>query len=145
MTRESKKPSQQLGDETNKTKDSYSENGGRPPHFETPEELEELVQDYFDDPEILKKTITGLALYLGFCSRQSFYDYEKRPRFSYNIKKARLRIEEKYEEKLDSGSSTGAIFALKQFGWKDKSEVEQKSDVTITEVQHVIIDPDESK
>ena len=65
-------------------------------------------------------TITGLALHLGFCSRQSFYDYESRPEHSYTIKKARTFIEKHYEELLQVGNTTGAIFALKNMGWLDK-------------------------
>jgi hypothetical protein len=67
---------------------------------------------------------------LGFESRQSFYDYEERGEFSYTIKKARLTIESKYEEKLHEPACTGAIFALKNFGWTDKSEVDNKVTVT---------------
>lgn len=64
-------------------------------------------------------TITGLALFLGFESRQSFYDYKKKEEFSYTIKKAALMIESKYEQSLWGGKPTGAIFALKNLGWND--------------------------
>jgi hypothetical protein len=70
-----------------------------------------------------KKSISGLALHLGFESRQSFYDYEKNEIFSYTIKKARLRLEQQYEESLMSQYVVGSIFALKNLGWKDKSEM----------------------
>ncbi len=69
-------------------------------------------------------SITGMAIYLGFESRQSLYDYSKKPVFSYSIKKALLRIENNYEKGLWNKSCTGVIFALKNMGWKDKSEVE---------------------
>lgn len=101
---------------------------GRPPKYETPEELEKKIDEYFED--VTKPTITGLALFLGFESRQSFYDYEKNGNFSYIIKRARLHIESIYEESLHSQSCTGAIFALKNFGWKDKQEVEQNGIMT---------------
>ena len=42
-------------------------------------------------------SITGLALWLGFESRQSFYDYEKKDGFTYTIKRARALIENEYE------------------------------------------------
>jgi len=67
-------------------------------------------------------TITGLCFYLGFESRQSFYDYEKKKEFSYLIKRARLLVENRYERALSSRDVTGAIFALKNMGWKDKVE-----------------------
>lgn len=115
------------------------------PWFETPEELENKIQEYFEkgvkmktvilgppnkryEIQVAVPTITGLCLYLGFESRQSFYDYEKREAFSYTIKKARLLIESEYEEMLQAGNTSGAIFALKNFGWTDKQEIEQKTE-----------------
>jgi hypothetical protein len=124
-------------------------NQGRPPIYETPEQFEEAVKDYFENgikhrTVIIGKapnqqavslpvpTITGLCLHLGFESRQSFYDYEEREGFSYTVKRARLLIEKEYEEMLQTSSSpTGAIFALKNLGWKDKSEVEQSGGLSI--------------
>lgn len=117
----------------------------RPPNFETPEDLEEKIQEYFESgvktktvvvgppnnrytETIAVPTITGLCLYLGFESRQSFYDYEKKEGFSYTIKKARTLIEVEYEEMLQTGNTSGAIFALKNFGWSDKQEIDQKTE-----------------
>lgn len=114
--------------------------GGRPPLYKTPEELQAKINQYFDigvnvrtvivgppnkryDVTIKVPTITGLCQYCGFESRQSFYAYEDKPEFSYTIKKARLRIEQEYEEQLQIGTPTGAIFALKNFGWKDEQTV----------------------
>jgi len=96
--------------------------GGKPPFYATPEELELSIETYF---ATLKKgqpaTITGLALYLGFESRQSFYDYEKREPYTYTIRRARLAIESLYEAALTTAKSAqGAIFALKNFGWRDE-------------------------
>lgn len=111
---------------------------GRPQEYKTSKELSEKVDKYFStlpkktrtlpngtEVKVKIPTITGLALYLGFASRQSFYDYENRDGFSYTIKKARAFIEREYEEQLQFGNTTGAIFALKNMGWKDKTEVEQ--------------------
>ena len=95
---------------------------GRPPIFETPEQLEKAIEAYFDAKP--KVTITGLALHLGFCDRQSLYDYEEKEQYSCIIKKARLRVECAYEENLATGTPTGSIFALKNMGWKDKHETE---------------------
>lgn len=106
---------------------------GRPPKFKTAEELENIIIEFFKSLEYevdgVKRwypaTITGLALALGFCDRQSLYDYEKREEFSCTIKKARLMVENSYEKHLFGKNSTGAIFGLKNMGWKDKSEVDQ--------------------
>lgn len=117
---------------------------GRPPLFETVEELQKMIDSYFQEGVTVKKvvigkapnnyvlevevpTISGLAHYIGFESRQSFYDYELKPEFAYTIKKTRLFIEQHYEEMLQVGNTTGAIFALKNFGWTDKQEIDQKT------------------
>jgi hypothetical protein len=101
--------------------------GGRPRHYETPEELQTAVDGYFTHISEKKEpaTVTGLALHIGFESRQSIYDYEEDGQFSYIIKNARLRVECEYEKRLSTAQSpTGAIFALKNMGWKDKTEQE---------------------
>jgi hypothetical protein len=67
-------------------------------------------------------TITGLALHIGFSSRQEFEEYEKKPRYAQSLKRARLKIESEYEKKLHLTSATGAIFALKSLGWNDDKE-----------------------
>lgn len=97
--------------------------GGRPPKFETVDQLKTACDEYVaSNPGRL--TITGLAMWLGFCDRQSLYDYEKKPEFTCIIKEARLAVENDYEISLRSPSVTGAIFALKNMGWKDKTETE---------------------
>jgi hypothetical protein len=112
---------------------------GRPPAFADVTELEEAINDYFQNGVTIRKvvvgkapnqqvvavpvpTITGLCYHIGFESRQSFYDYEEKPEFTYTVKRARLFIEKEYEEQLSIGNTVGAIFALKNMGWKDKTE-----------------------
>ena len=97
---------------------------GRPAHFDNEEQLVAKVQEYFDTTDFAMLTVTGLAYFLGFESRQSFYDYEEKEQFSYIIKRARLFIESSYELRLSGNSPTGAIFALKNMGWNDKQQVE---------------------
>lgn len=117
----------------------HGSNAGRPPHFKTPQELQDKINDFFANcpdkrsiydkqgvkiGEVPELTITGLALHLGFCDRHSFYDYEKYPEFSHTIKKARSLIEREYEILLKNGLGAGAIFALKNFKWFDAPAVE---------------------
>lgn len=88
----------------------------------TVEEFEQLSTEYFlrckEDNEPL--TITGLALALGFASKQSIYDYSKDHKYQHVVGRAKLMVENGYERRLLSdGSPTGAIFGLKNFGWKD--------------------------
>jgi hypothetical protein len=97
---------------------------GRPPTYNTAEELEAAINKYFESS--FKITISGLAYHLGFESRQSFYDYEEKPEFTYIVKRARVRVEMSYEERLQENACTGAIFALKNMGWKDKTEVDNR-------------------
>jgi hypothetical protein len=99
---------------------------GRPPTYDNAEQLQAMTDEYFKSLADSKEpaTITGLAYFLGFESRQSFYDYQNSEEFSYTIKRARLRIEQTYEAKLSGNSAAGPIFALKNLGWSDKSEQE---------------------
>lgn len=96
---------------------------GRPPKYETPQQMQEAIDEYFADTQDEKLTLTGLALALGFASRQSIYDYERDETFSYTIKRARLRIENSYEMALRRYGRGGDVFALKNFGWKDAQEL----------------------
>jgi hypothetical protein len=123
--------------------------GGRPPKYTNADDLSAKIDDYFifvqgekitktvTDPKTGESTdvdiwiryperitITGLALFLGFDSRQSLYDYQKKSKFSYPIKRALTIVEQQYENQLFERNPAGAIFALKNFGWKDKTEVD---------------------
>ena len=95
---------------------------GRPAEYTDPGVLEAAVQEYFAQDG--NKTVTGLAYHLGFESRQSLYDYEQKGEFSYIIKRAKLRVEMKYEDALSQNCGAGPIFALKNMGWKDKNEID---------------------
>jgi hypothetical protein len=121
---------------------------GRPPKYPTPELMQEAIDEYFFDkqPSVMKDidgnviingngkpiiemnppTISGLALHLGFVNRQSMYDYENIPEFSDTVKTARLRCENFVETGGMSGNVAPAmaIFALKNYGWRDKTETE---------------------
>ena len=118
--------------------------GGRPPKFKSAEELERKIDEYFKDCDgtpillpdgaplkdkagevILAKrhppTVTGLALALGFKSRQSLLDYGGKERFADTIARAKLRIEAYAEERLyDRDGQRGAEFNLKyNFRWAE--------------------------
>lgn len=115
---------------------------GRPRKFRTPEEMQVLIDRYFDqDAEVIERwnngvkyqqrcpTISGLAIYLGFCDRHSMYAYEKFPEFSHTIKRARERITQQYENLIQAGVGAGPIFMLKNLGYKDKTEVDMNAKV----------------
>lgn len=118
--------------------------------FTTNDQLKEKVIEYFKWAETRLEfhngepyhvpilTITWLSLYIGFESRQSYHDYVKRGEkdkateeeieISYTLKKARNFIENHYEKLLQSGLGTWAIFALKNFDWKDIQTLEWSID-----------------
>ena len=117
----------------------------RPRIIQSPEEAEMLANDYFGQckNEDRPITVTGLALALGLNGRQQLIDYEKRPEFSDTIKSLKAYVEMGYEERLASGAAAGAIFALKNFGWSDKQEIDQRTHHSgaIERVERVIVDP----
>jgi hypothetical protein len=93
------------------------------PLYDNPEELEKKIAEYFEvcNVEGRPRSLTGLCYFLGFESKQSYHDYEKRPAMSYVMRRARLEIERFYEESLTTAKSPqGPIFALKNFGWRDE-------------------------
>ena len=90
--------------------------------------ITETYTYWFTIRERVTPSITGLAMFLGFESRQSMYDYLKKDGFSYSIKKALLKVENNYEMGLWQEKPTGAIFALKNMGWVDKTETKLSGD-----------------
>ena len=99
---------------------------GRPRKIKSPEEMDRLVDEYVAERFAAEKpvTLTGMILHMGLCSRESFDEYGRRGEFSDSVKRAKMIVEEVYESNLHAGNSTGSIFALKNFGWKDKTETE---------------------
>lgn len=100
-----------------------TEKGGRPLKFKTVEELQEKIDAYFDNTPKDEWTITGLALALD-TYRQTLINYENKDEFLDTIKKAKQRVENGYEIDLKKAGRSGTIFALKNFDWKDKTEVD---------------------
>jgi len=112
--------------------------GGKPPKYKTSEELIDRIDKYFDycKENERKITISGLAMFLGFATRQSVYDYadvnngrHKTNQFAYIIKRVLLFMEQDYETDLRTTGNTANIFALKNFGWKDETSTTIKGDI----------------
>lgn len=132
---------------------------GRPPFYNTAEEIQERIDAYFEEckGEILfdsdgnpmvdkygnvirvgvrPLTITGLALALGFNSRQALLNYQAKDEFHDTILRAKAKVERYAEERLfDKDGANGAKFSLANNfdGWREKKEIEAdvKSAVTI--------------
>jgi len=102
---------------------------GRPRLYATPEEFDAKVEEYrwYCDEQKEPVTWTGLALFLGFSSRQSIDEYLKYDGFSDSVKRAKALVEWHYEMRLCGDKPTGAIFALKNFGWVDKQDIAHTS------------------
>jgi len=133
----------------NGNKNAVGNNGGRPPVFSDSDTLQEKINEYFETGrdtraivagnstiEIPIYTICDLAYFLGFESRTSFYDYENKIEFMYTIKRARLKIESKYEQNLQFNNATGSIFALKNMGWIDKQDHDIGGDGITINLKH---------
>ncbi len=129
---------------------------GRPPKFKNAEEMQEKIDAYFRecDGKILRDennnmvfdkfgqpvitgvrplTITGLALALGFTSRQALLNYQVKKEFVDTITRAKTRIEQYAEERLfDRDGANGAKFSLANnfSGWNEKSKVEVDGNIT---------------
>lgn len=125
-------------------------NCGRPPMYTSKEEIQEKIDKYFeecegiplrdDEGEIVfdkygepimkgKKplTITGLALALGFNSRQSLLNYQAKEEFLDTITRAKAKVEQYAEERLfDKDGANGAKFSLANNfeGWREKQQIE---------------------
>ena len=114
----------------------------RKPKYESVEQIEGLIEAYFESckGEILRDedgrivfnqkdgtpvwvnrkppTIPGLALALGFSSKQSLYNYKARKEFMDSISRAQTRVEQYTAERLfDRDSQRGAQFAL-EYGFR---------------------------
>lgn len=127
-----------------------SKKSGRPLMYKTKEELQEKIDAYFEacqgvpltdangDVMVNKRgeimyvgekplTITGLALALGFNSRQALLNYQGRKEFNDTITRAKARVEQYAEERLfDKDGANGAKFSLANNfeGWKEKQQIE---------------------
>jgi len=117
--------------------------GGRPPLYKSAEELALKIAEYLNwedenkgtDAKGIGKgiyTISGCALYLGFASRQSFYDLEKQEEFSYIMSRFKLFMTHWNEQKIYwGGTFNGASLWLRNFGgYSDETVQHQKQEVT---------------
>ena len=101
--------------------------GGRPLKFQSVEQLQILIDKYFDECDIKNKpyTITGLANALD-TDRITLIRYQERDEFSNTIKRAKRKVEEQFEERSLQGkyNPTIAIFLMKNnFGYQDKVDL----------------------
>lgn len=138
---------------------------GRPPKYKSVEEIEQKIEAYFKscEGEPLKDrdgtvltdkygapiivgrkppTITGLALALGFSTRQSLLNYQGKKEFVDTITRAKSFVEKYAEERLfDREGVQGAKFSLvNNFkGWAEKPEDDGSSRDTENDAQRELM------
>lgn len=95
----------------------------------------ELIYDKHGRPVIIGQkppTVTGLALALGFTTRQSLLNYQAKKQFVDTITRAKSRCEDYAESRLfDRDGAMGAKFSLSNNfkGWSEKPEAQQNTEV----------------
>lgn len=115
---------------------------GRPRAFNSVEELESKIKDYFEycNKENKPYTMSGLAYYLDV-DRKTIVNYTKDEEYFPTIKKARDRVQMQLEENalMNISNSTFTIFNLKNnFDWKDRIETNTENFEQINESLHNI-------
>lgn len=136
---------------------------GMTPKYTSVEEIESKIEQYFEDckgypltdekgKQIFNKfgspifidvhppTVTGLALAIGFTSRQALLNYQAKPEFVDTITRAKARVEQYAEERLfDRDGSNGAQFSLRNNfkGWDADKKNDDSGDGKITIVNNI--------
>lgn len=136
---------------------------GMTPMYTSVEEIESKIEQYFEDckgypltdnegNQIFNKfglpvfidvhppTVTGLALALGFTSRQALLNYQAKLEFVDTITRAKARVEQYAEERLfDRDGSNGAQFSLRNNfkGWDADKKNDNSGDGKITIVNNI--------
>ena len=132
-----------------KPNDGSKNPGGQKKAYSSPEQMQSIIEKYFEDcegkpllddegkpyldknyqPIITGKTppsIAGLAYALGFTSRQSLLNYQDDKMFMDIVTRAKLRIEVYNNSRLyDKDGVQGAKFNLTvNYGYVDKTETD---------------------
>lgn len=93
--------------------------------FTTPAEMGMAIDRYINlcIATDTAPTYTGLVLALGLSSRARFEKYRQYEGYEDEVDRGMLLIEHEYEKRLVANpkNTTGPIFALKQFGWKERT------------------------
>lgn len=111
--------------------ESESTGAGRPRLYASPQEFDARVDEYYQaclaNP-LEPMTITGLTLFMRFCSVKTLYNYAKYDGFLQSVERAKTLIAYGYEKKLHGPHSAGAKFALGSIDggefWRDRKEVD---------------------
>ena len=86
--------------------------------------LQKAIDAYFADCAQTGEpgSMTGLCIALGMTAQALEVLREQSAACSDVIDMAQLRVEHAYEKRLIQRGNSGDVFALKNFGWRDKKE-----------------------
>lgn len=119
--------------------------GGRPLKFQSLNQLKDIGDRYFAETPETEWTVSGLSLALD-SDRETVRNYkDNREEFSGTIKRYWGMIERAYEKDLRRKGRSGDIFALKNFGWSDRQEVEQTITADVTSNGETLSNPELAK
>ena len=143
---------------------------GRPPKWTDVNALQAAIDKYFEDckghpyvdgngdilygkdglPVIVDAeppTVTGLALALGFVSRQGLLDFQGKREFADTITRAKARVEKYAERRLyDRDGARGAEFSLKyNFKWAQEEQEKQAAAQGVVILPAIMQQDDEEK
>ncbi len=118
-----KKVKTKLNDDESQVFVKVSLRNGRPPSFESVDDLLGRAESYLDTCNALKEVPNkaGLSLFIG-CSRETLSEYanNKGKEFSDAVKSIYSYLENAWVQRLSKQHPTGAIFYLKNaFGYMD--------------------------
>ncbi len=118
----------------------------KPLKFKTAQELQDKINAYFEECKLkeIPLSITGLALALD-TNRQTLINYQNKDGYENIIDRAKLMIENAYEIRLINNGRSGDIFALKNFGWTDRQEIDNNIKVGKSSIDELISSIDNIK
>lgn len=118
----------------------------KPLKFKNAEDLQNKIDSYFKECKLkeIPLSITGLALALD-TNRQTLINYQNKDGYENIIDRAKLMIENAYEIRLINNGRSGDIFALKNFGWTDKQEIDNNIKVGKNSIDELISSIDNIK
>lgn len=109
--------------------------GGRPPKFTNVDDLQLLIDNYFNEIENSDEIadIEGMCMRLDI-SRETLNQYQQKEEFSDAIKRAKTKIFQIKKQMAMKGRLNPIIFifdAKNNHNYVDKQEIEQKTDSNI--------------
>ena len=110
---------------------------GRPATYNSPEELQTKIDEFFIWCEQNDKIpLQGeLVIFLGFECRASLTDYQKKPEFTYIIKNAKQRCENALNMLALQNKVNARIAQLNlstNYGYNEKTEIEHSGNIPIS-------------